>query len=71
MILRGNLLGSIPELEEITPKKLAEAYQELIEKNVCDIFIVGNVDMDNVANIIFKYFKLIKRINKEIPHILK
>lgn len=54
---RGNLLGSIPELEEITPKKLAEAYQELIEKNMCDIFIVGNVDMDNVANIIFKYFK--------------
>lgn len=52
-----SVLGSIEELEEITPKRLAEAYDKLINNNSCDIFIVGNLDMDKVANIIFKYFK--------------
>lgn len=52
-----SVLGSLEELEEITPKKLAETYQELITKNKCDIFIVGNLDMDKIANLIFKYFK--------------
>ncbi len=50
------ILGTIKDLEEITPKKLAEAYQQLIASN-CDIFIIGNIDMENVANIIFKHFK--------------
>lgn len=54
---KRSVLGTIEELEDITPKKLALAYQELINKNKCDIFIVGNIDMDNLANIIFKYFK--------------
>lgn len=54
---RSSILGSIEELEAITPKSLANAYQELITNNNCDIFVVGNVDMDLVANIIFKYFK--------------
>ena len=50
------LLGSIEELDTITPKTLYEAYQDLMS-NVCDIFIIGNIDMDLVANLIFKYFK--------------
>ena len=51
------VLGTIEELEAITPKRLADAYNNLINKNKCDIFIVGNLDMDRVANIIFKSFK--------------
>jgi len=54
---RRSVLGTLEELEEITPKSLAVAYQELINKNKCDIFIVGNIDMDILANLIFKYFK--------------
>ena len=34
-----SVLGSIEELEEITPKRLAEAYDKLINNNSCDIFI--------------------------------
>lgn len=52
-----NVMGSLEELESITPKALADAYQELIANNKCDIFVVGNIDMDKIANIIFKYFK--------------
>lgn len=50
------VLGTIEELEEISPKTLAEAYQDLIASS-CDIYIIGDLDMDMVANIIFKYFK--------------
>ncbi len=50
------ILGTLEELEEITPKKLYLAYQKLINSK-CDIFIAGNIDMDMVANLIFKYFK--------------
>lgn len=52
-----SVMGSLEELEKITPKTLANAYQELIEKNKCDIFVVGNIDMDKLANYVFKYFK--------------
>lgn len=52
-----SVLGSLDELEQITPKKLAEGYDELINTNECDIFVVGNLDMDKVANIIYKHFK--------------
>ena len=50
------VLGTVEELEEVTPKKLAEAYQDLIHSN-CDIFVIGDLDMDQVANLIFQYFK--------------
>ncbi len=52
-----NILGTIEELEEMSPKKLSEAYTDLINTNLCDIFIIGNLDMDKVANLIYKYFK--------------
>lgn len=52
-----SVMGSIEELEKITPKTLFNLYEELITKNKCDIFVVGNIDMDIVANLIFKYFK--------------
>ena len=52
-----NILGTIEELEEMSPKKLSEAYTKLINTNLCDIFIIGNLDMDKVANLIYKNFK--------------
>lgn len=54
---RYNILGTLEELVEITPKKLSEQYDLLMTKNKCDIFVVGNINMDEVANLIFKYFK--------------
>lgn len=50
------VLGTVEELESISPKTLADAYQDLITSH-CDIYIVGDLDMESVANIIFKYFK--------------
>lgn len=52
-----SVMGTVEELENITPKILANLYEELFRKNKCDIFVVGNIDMDEVANYIFKHFK--------------
>lgn len=62
-----SVLGTIEELEEITPKKLAEQYQKLLNTNACDIFVVGDIDMERFANIIFKYFKRGVISTKEYP----
>ena len=60
------ILGTIEELDDISPKKLADAYQDLIQSS-CDIFIIGDLDMDMVSNIVFKYFKNPIVKTKEMP----
>ncbi len=60
------VLGTTEELEKVTPKKLAMAYQDLIQSS-CDIFLIGNLDMDAVANIIYKYFKNQVIKTEELP----
>jgi len=61
-----SVLGTLEDLENITPKNLAETYQNLIA-SPCDIFICGNIDMDSIVNIIVKYFKKPIINDKEIP----
>lgn len=51
------LLGSLDDLEMVTPSKLYEAYKKLMKDFTCDIFIIGNLDMDEVVNIIKSNFK--------------
>ena len=49
------VLGSISELDKITPKSLAESYQDLMN-SVCDIYLIGNINMDEAASIIASNF---------------
>ena len=51
------ILGTIEELENITPAKLYDAYKSLRKNFKVDVFLIGNLDMDNVASLIKKYFK--------------
>ena len=62
------ILGSIEELEEITPSSLYQVYKHLINDNCCDIFLIGDLDMDKAAKIIIDNFKLrsIKNHNFEL-----
>lgn len=50
------LLGDLESLEEITPSNLYETYQNLRNNFAVDIFVSGNIDMDNLVNIINKNF---------------
>lgn len=51
------ILGTIEELENITPAKLYNAYKSLRKNFKVDVFLIGNLDMDNVASLIKEYFK--------------
>ncbi len=52
-----SLYGTISELDRITPASLYKVYKRFFKENVCDIFIIGNLDMDEVVTLIKKYFK--------------
>ena len=59
-----NLIGTPEDIAKITPSSLYQQYKKLLKENTCDIFLIGNIDMDEAVKIIKKYFK--KRvINKE------
>ncbi len=52
-----SVLGSIVDIEKITPESLFTTYQNFMEKSYCDIYIIGNLDMDYMSKLILKYFK--------------
>lgn len=52
-----SLLGTIDDLDKITPASLYKTYKSLFKECICDIFIIGNVDMDEVVTLIKKHFR--------------
>lgn len=60
-----SILGTIEELDKITPSSLYKTYKTLFKECVCDIFVIGNLDMDEVVSLIKKYFKH-RYINNEV-----
>ncbi len=51
------VLGDTSDVEKITPANLYNAYENLFKDFNCDIFIVGNINMDEAVNIIKDNFK--------------
>ncbi len=56
-ITSKSVLGTLEELEKITPESLVLAYQKMMKHSHCDIYLVGNLDMDQVAKMILRYFR--------------
>lgn len=52
-----SLFGTIEEIDKITPDSLYKLYKKFFKENVCDIFVIGNLDMDEVVSLIKKNFK--------------
>ena len=51
------LLGTIEQLDNITQSSLYDAYKTLRKEFKVDIFLIGNLEMDDMATLIKKYFK--------------
>ena len=56
--------GTVEDLEKVTPSSLYNTYKELFKNNKCDIFLIGNLDMDKAVDIIKKVFNY-KIINNQ------
>lgn len=51
------LLGNLESLEKITPSSLYKIYKNLRKNFKVDIFLIGNLEMDDTVSLIKKYFK--------------
>lgn len=51
------LLNSEDHLNDLTSSMLYKSYKKMLKSSLCDIFIIGNLDMDKVVKIIEKNFK--------------
>ncbi|MGN1337450.1 MAG: M16 family metallopeptidase [Candidatus Coprovivens sp.] len=45
-------LGDLKHLEKITTSNLMNIYNEIMNEYTCDIYVIGNLDMEKVVNII-------------------
>ena len=63
-----SMLGSLEDLENITTSNLVNKYNEILNDYVCDIYVIGNLDMDRVVELIKKNFinRTIKEQNIEL-----
>lgn len=50
-------VGNVDDLDLITPETLYKYYEKVIKHDYVDIYVIGNLDMDNVSKIINKYAK--------------
>ena len=53
-----NINGYIKDLDLITPTNLYEYYTSMLEHDYIDIYIIGNLDMDNISKIIKDNLKI-------------
>lgn len=54
------------DYEKITPTSLYKTYKKIIENSICDIYVVGDIDMDEISQKIKKYFNLKMVKNHEL-----
>ncbi len=52
------MVGYLDDLENITPASLYETYKNVLNNYVCDIYVAGNLDMDEVVQIIKEKFDI-------------
>lgn len=55
-------------LEDLTASDLWQIYHDMLKKDVCDIFVIGDLDLENLAITINKYFlnRVIKNTNPSL-----
>lgn len=55
-ITSQSVLGTKEEIENMTPESLYNYYDKFYNNSLCNIYIIGNLDMDEVAKIINESF---------------
>lgn len=50
--------GYLDDIDKVTPENLYEYYQSMIKKDLIDIFVIGDINEDEIVKDIKSYFKL-------------
>jgi len=64
-------VGYLEDLDKITPESLFKYYQKMLEKDLVDIFVIGDFDFQEMIELIKKKIKLKTLKKKRIPYIVK
>lgn len=56
-ITSARLLGTKQDIAKITPQNLFHTYEDLFNHSNCDIFVIGNINMAKIVNIIKNKFQ--------------
>lgn len=59
--------GELDDVDGITPQSLYEAYQKAVTEDQLDIYVVGDVDEQQVDSYISKYFEVNERELRPVP----
>ncbi|MEC4201362.1 MULTISPECIES: EF-P 5-aminopentanol modification-associated protein YfmF [Bacillus] len=59
--------GELDDVDDITPQSLYEAYQKAVTEDQLDIYVVGDVDEQQVDSYISKYFEVNERELRPVP----
>ena len=65
-----SLLGTLEALNELTPTELYNEYKYMLDHDLCDIFIIGNIDAEETERIIKKDFALKSIKNRQMKYYL-
>ena len=65
------MIGYQEDLNKVTTKNLYQYYKKMIENDFVDIFIVGDVQEEQIVSMIKKYFKFRKVKKKKISYEIK
>ncbi len=68
MPLSYDMVGTNEEVENVTISDLKEEYSKLLEEDYCDIYLVGNLDMDKIADFFENKFanRIVKNYDLDI-----
>ena len=64
------LAGYLDDLNSIDEKSLYVYYQNMIKSDLVDIFVLGDVDVDDVSKIFREFFKLRTLKKLKVPYLL-
>lgn len=53
-----DMVGYLDDLDKITPESMVKTYNDVIKYDKCDIYVTGNLNMDDVAAMIKDCFKI-------------
>ncbi len=69
--LSYRMLGYKEDLDKIDSKNLYDYYLKMINNDLVDIFVIGDVDTPTIVSTIKKYFKLRTMKKKKVPYMLE
>ena len=65
------MTGYIEDLDKIDGSNLYQYYLDMINNDLVDIFVIGNIDEKSVADLIKKYFKFNVLKKRTVPFIVE